>query len=389
MCDERLMLLWLAGCALAGCGMCSNRDQPPDPAPPVHSDAAVPIDAAPVDPSRCERTLTDAMKVPANRRAASIIEGCAPCGDWRPLLAWATPEREGGPTNQAIDAAMESCKAYCSPQAKQRFLGALAGGRDRGTRAPWRILGEVCKESVSAVPDARLSSAPLFALDRIARDAAAKPALAGLLEPIELALPVVSVSGVGVELPQSAVTAPDTSSIALTVTAVEARIAAVPRGKLSRDGVRMVASKGEPYPGALVKSSKELDAMIRLVDADAPYVTVFAPRGMLATRVLEAIALTKPRTVMLAVAARGGPPGWSMTGTVPIGLTADVADQSFKIPLDDPDPAIKTIKARGAQLAATPVAIELRPKATVESLAKVIGALVYFDVKTVALSRAP
>ena len=94
---------------------------------------------------------------------------------------------------------MAACKACCEPTAKMRFLGTSTtrAARSRGRRGA--MLGDVCKEQVSAVPDARFMSAPYFALDRIARDVATRPDGAPLLAAIEIPLPAVTVTGVGID----------------------------------------------------------------------------------------------------------------------------------------------------------------------------------------------
>jgi hypothetical protein len=334
----------------------------------------------------CEKTLREAMTVPAIKRVATLIRGCQPCGDWQPLLQWDKQQVDGGPTRAAIEQAMLSCKAYCNPNAKQRFLGTLDAARGKGSRGPWRHLGEMCKGEVSAVPDARFVGAPFFALDRIARAAAAKPELAELLEPIEFPLPTVSLTGSGLELPKSPVTAPETAPIALTVTALELRVAQTPRAKLTKDGVVLVA-KGEPYPGALVKSAKELDAAIAtLGSGDA--ITIFAPHRMAATRLLEAITVAGARDVTLAVVGNSGVPGWSVAGSIPVTLTTPGGPKPDLILGEDPDLVIKDAKARSEALAKlSPVTIQIGPKTTVAALAKLVGALHFFQIKTVAIRK--
>jgi hypothetical protein len=384
--------------ALALVPACKSKEPPPAPPPPsTQRDAAVPADSAvPADPvAACEATLRGAMKVPANRRVTSILAGCAPCGDWTPLLLWETPAAEGGPSRTAIDEAMQRCDAYCTPDAKQRFLGTLDAARGKGTRTPWRLLGEICKEQMSAAPDARHASAPLLALDRIARWIATRKD-ASVLAPIELAMPAVTITGAGFELPHAPVTAPEPGRIALTVTKAELRLAEVPRGKLDATGVVIATRTGEPYPGVRVRSGKELET--QLAELGEGVIAVFAPRQMAADPVIAAIALAHhgaPREVRLAVVARGGPPGWPVSGTIPIRLVPRAtAPDPFELELaGDPDPPIARIRAERARLAklrttqpdGTYVAIRIAPGATVEGLAKLLGALVYVDVAAVAL----
>lgn len=375
---------------LAACGGKREEAAPAGsgaPAPSPGDAAVAPPDAAPDDWAACKDALAGAMKTPANRRVATILAACRPCGDWTPLLSWETPAAEGGPTRLAIEQAMLGCKAYCNANGKQRFLGTLDNARGTGSRAPWRFLGEQCKAEVSAVPDSRFMSAPYFALDRIARAAAARPELAPLLDAIELPLPVVSVTGSGFELASSPVTAPDAGPLALTVTAVEVRLAAVPLAKLTKDGVAVVAN-GEPYPGVLVKSAKELEAAAAKLGPPDAKLALFAPRGMSAIRVIDALAVAPKRDVRLAVTASGGPPGWSVAGTIPITLSTGRADPAAaKLVLgEDPDPVIAQAKADPAKLAKG-IVIEIGPKTTLAGLAKLLGALVYFDATSVTIRK--
>lgn len=401
---------------------------PPPPTPPdasgfVHPpiDARV-VEVAPTDWDLCKQALETAPKTAPMRRVQLLLNGCKPCGDWKPLLQWNKAPAEGGPTRDQIEDAMVACKAYCSPDAKQRFLGTLDKFRGTDSRGPWRFLGDTCKEQVSAVPDNRYASAPWFALDRIARAVADKPELAPLLDGFELPLPVISVSGYGYELAKSPVTAPDAGPLALTVTPAELRLAVVARAKLSKDGV-VTLGRGEPYPGALIKTAKDLETQIGKLGApieQGSSIALFAPHGMAAVRLLDALAITgeRPRParpkwltgdVRLAVQADGGPPGWALSGSIPVALRTTPIPGAIQVDLDDnPDPVIEKIKAEKSALvalaakqaasdpAAVPaevwkpvLAIRLGPKATVGALAKLIGAAVYFDVRSVALLKAP
>ena len=111
--------------------------------------------------------------------------------------------------------------------------------------------------------------------------------------------------------------------------------------------------------------------------------------------------------VRLAVQADGGLPGWPLAGSIPVALRTTPVPDAIHVDLDDnPDPVIEKLKADKAKLTAVianhssddaPVpaqlwkpalAIHLGPKATVGGLAKLVGAAVYFDVKSVALMRS-
>ncbi len=394
---------------------CQSREKPETPPPPtpdagfVHPpmDSRV-VEVAPTDWDQCKKALEAAPKTPPMRRIQLLLGACKPCGEWKPLLDWSKMPAEGGPTRTQVEDAMLACKAYCNSDAKQRFLGTLDKFRGKDTRGPWRFLGDLCKEHVSAVPDNRYASAPWFALDRIARAVGDKPELAPLLDGFEIPLPVISISGYGYELAKSPVTSPELGPLALTVTPAELRLAVVSRAKLTKEGV-VTLSKGEPYPGALLKTAKDLDTAITKIGAPieaGTSIAIFAPHAMPATRLLDALAITgeRPRTkltgdVRLAVQVDGGPPGWQIAGSVPVALRTTALPDAIQVELDDnPDPIIEQIKADKAKLLAVvathkdPVlepamAIHLGPKATVGGLAKLVGAVGYFDIKSVALIK--
>ncbi len=388
-----LALVVVAGLACKGKQHGDDTPPPPkQPSPVAPRDAAAPADA---DWGACEAALRAAPKTPAIRRSQTIIAACRPCGDWTPLLAW----NHDTTRMSAIKGAMEACKGFCNVDAKQRFMGALSSrGRGNRGRGPWRFLGDICKAEVSAVPDNRYASATWFALDRIARAAAKRPGLADVLAAIDLPLPPVSVSGFGYELPHSPVTAPIVGPIALTVNPKEVRVAVLAHGKPTEHGIETVVH-GEPYPGTLVKTAKELDAA--LAKLDAPLATgaigLFAPRSMPARRLLDAIALAGPRPrprtakhgdvgeLRLAVAVDRAPEDWPLAGSIPVALRIGHVNGALSIAVDgDPDRAIAELKQHEPELGKG-LEIALGPTTTVEQLAKLLGAAVYFDVKAVTL----
>jgi hypothetical protein len=83
--------------------------------------------------------------------------------------------------------------------------------------------------------------------------------------------------------------------------------------------------------------------------------------------------------------------GWIIPGTVPIALAARPRGRGVRLALDDTAvDAIKLAKATPrAQLTRAPVIIAVDPTATVASLANLLGALGYFDVKSAVLVKAP
>ena len=348
----------------------------PEGAPPattVIADAAPPPDAS-LD--SCRIAAAGLPKLPPTARAQALLDACHPCGDWQPLLQWNNPPDIGGPPRSAIEQAMLACNAYCEPEAKQRFLGALDAARGQDTRGPWRHLGEVCKAAVSAVPDTRFMGAPYFALDRIARalgDAA-------LLAKIQLPLPALSVSGVGVTLPTTPALPTDAGPAALTVLAADLQLGALPIATLAPDGVHVTGD----YPGPTI----ELKALAGKL-AGLGTVAVVAPRELPAARLVAVIAAAGGHALQLTVGARG-PGGWSVPGAVPIALVAR-QPAGFALALDtNPDVAIKAAKAAPRDaLTRAPVTITLAPGASVANLATLLGALGYFEVKAVALVASP
>ena len=350
---------------------CKSKEQPPKPVPSGSAVADAAVDWKP----HCADVLRGVPKLPATRRVMQVIDGCRPCGDWTPLLKWADPAI--GRT--AIDEALARCKAFCNGTAKQRWNDSFDDARGTKQRTPWRVLGEVCKGEVSALPDARFVSAPYFALDRIARATAADATLAPLAAALDLPLPPVGLTGSGLELPDAPATTPDAGPAAVTVTQTEIRVARVPRAKLTKDGVA-VELGADPYPGALVAPKQLAAALDKLADP----VAVFAPKLLPATRLLDITAARGKRALHLAIAAAGVPQGWTLAGTIPVAITAAAPADTTLVLDEDADAPIKAAKEKGAAIGN--VAIALGPKATVGGLAKLLGALAYFDVTSAALT---
>src|SRR5262249_37654650 len=129
---------------------------------------------------------------------------------------------------------------------------------------------------VSAVPDTRFISAPLFALDRIARAAGAHGGeAANLLASIELPLPAVSITGAGIVIPdvESDVN-PTAGPIAITLTGGQICVAKLPRARMSASGL-MIDLGG--YPGDPVKPEALAAALQKLADPSSPGITILAP----------------------------------------------------------------------------------------------------------------
>jgi hypothetical protein len=348
------------------------------------SPAAVPADGGVVDANldACRAAAARVPSLPVAQRTVALLEGCQPCGEWGPLLAWDIPTADGGPTRAAIERGMVACKAFCDSTAKQRFFAALESARGQDTRKPWRVLGELCKAEVSAVPDGRFMTAPYFALDRAARmvgDAA-------LLAEIELPLPAVSISGIGVELPTSPMVVSEAGPATLTIDAAQFLLGSLPTAKLSPAGVQVAGD----YPGAKIEPRALAAALARRELAGEP-VALLTPRELPAERIYEAVAAAGGHELRLAV-ARLELRNWVIPATVPIALAAAPrrrAAAGLRFILDGT--AVEAIKAAQAapraRLAAAPVTIAIDPTATAASLANLLGALGYLDVKSVVLAK--
>jgi len=383
---------------LVGCGLFACKDKPKSdpvaPPPPPPSDAskwsvehhAIPVDAAPPpegDWAVCKAALEKAVTAPPTKRIEMIIDACHPCGEWKPILDWQTLQEDGGPNRKVIDSTMAGCKAWCTPNAKVRFMGALDDARASKTRTPWRELAQQCGEEVSARPDGRFLNAPYFALDRIARWAATQPDGAKVLEPIIIPLPAVTQTGVGVKLPDSAVTKPDVVPVQITITPAGITVGAMPVAKLAANGV---LPQGEPYPGTSV-TVKQLAAAVKKLGGTKA--AIFAHPNLPALAVLDAIGAAGV-PVVLAVTSSMGPPGWAQHGIAPIELRVSKPTAGgVDLALDDTgNAAMVEVKKLGAELAKRSISINVDKKATVASLATLLGALAYFEVLSVNVNPA-
>ena len=279
--------------------------------------------AAEIDWKACDKALAAAATAPLDTRPRIVIEGCKVCGDWTPLLRWSTPSTEGGPKQADVEAAMARC-GFCDGNAKQRFLGTLEKARGTEARTPWRQLGDVCKEKVSAVPDTRFMSAPFYALDRIARAAGARGGdTATKLAALEIPLPAVSVVGTGVVIPDvDKHVSPKVGALQITLLADELYVGKLPRARLGASGVQ--ADMGaDAYPGAPTKLADLPAALKKLATADDT-IMLIAPVATPAEKLVPVIAAAATvAPLYLAANAHDVPEGWQLVGAIPVQLTAD------------------------------------------------------------------
>jgi hypothetical protein len=272
-----------------------------------------------IDWSKCTNVLHEIAASPISGASiARLIDGCRVCGDWTPLLDWNRRHEDGGPTREAIADAMNRC-GYCSASGKQYFLGTLDDARGTNSRKPWRVYADECKAAASAVPDSRFASAPYYALDRIGRLATAHGSkLATLVAALDVPLPAVSLTGVGVELPAIAGAAGDpigTTPI-VTVLGDQLLVATLPRGKLGEKGVVVDLGRAA-YPGTPIDRAK------KPWFADVPKVAVLAAKQAPAGALVDIVAEAAPTKTEVHLAIdSGGLAQWSIPAIAPIVLEA-------------------------------------------------------------------
>jgi hypothetical protein len=280
-----------------------------------------------VDWTRCDAAVTTAASAPLAARPALLIGGCRVCGDWTPILHWNAPTANGGPPRDAIEQAMMACDAFCVGDAKLKFSGTLDNARGRSSRTPWKQLAAVCKERVSAVPDDRFMEGAYFALDRIARRVGERAdQTATTLAALDIPLPAVSVTGQGPSLPNASHSTDVTGELHVTVLGATISVGALPRARLTKDGVK-VELGAAPYPGKPVTVAELEQALVTLGSDKSKLVSVLAPPATPAKNLIPIIAAaSKVATVRLATKAPSSLPSWELVGTIPIALESSGPD---------------------------------------------------------------
>jgi hypothetical protein len=326
--------------AVLGCG--SKDHDKPEHKPFEHPPIADAMVDAPVDWNACDAAVAHAADAPRYERPKILIDGCAVCGDWKPLLDWAVLPKDGGPTIAAIDHALRQCDAICDVGVGKRVASALDNARGTDSRAPWRLIGDGCKDRVSAVPDSRYMSAAYFALDRIGRTVAGRGGRAAeLLHGLEVPLPPATRSGIGPTLPQVASVVP-VSGVTVSILGPEIRVGKLPFAKLGAQGMTV----GGDYPGTAAK----LDDVAAAIKQAAPdgAVIVLAPKQLPATRIVELARVAKA-PLSLGVAAPNPPTDWQLPAAIPV-----VIEAAAKTKIDVS--ATMTVDELAAKLAALPPA---------------------------------
>ena len=303
------------------------KDTPKQAPVAAKQDAAAPPAPA-IDWQKCDDALVKAASAPLPARVQLVLDGCRPCGDPKALLAWSTPAGEGGPKREQIERAMVACNAFCTGDAKLKFMSSLDKARDSNSRAPWRQLTQSCKEHFAG--DIRFLSAPYLLLDRVARAAAARGGeTANHLAAIELPLPPLTISGEGPALPEleGGVT-PLFGRLQITLLGDIIHVGELPRAKLSKAGVEVVLGAAG-YPGEAVKLADLGTKLRALVGTDKEQtLTLVAPHAMPAHKLAPVIAAaSKIAPVHLAAMAPESPPGWPLPVAIPIALEGGGKDR--------------------------------------------------------------
>lgn len=277
-----------------------------------------------IDWAACEKALDDAAASPLAARPQIVLAGCRVCGgDWQPLLRWNVEPESGGGKREQIEQLMVACNAFCTGDSKLKFMGGVDKARGQDVSSPWRRLAAACKDKVNAAPDDRFMSAPYFALDRIARAAAAQGGpLADKLAALELPLPALTISGAGVALPDADAVGPAAGTLHVTVLGDAIHAGLLPRAKLGASGITVELGPAG-YPGDAV-AIDQLGAKLReLAGGNAPdAITLLAPRAMSAEKLLPIVeALASVAPLYLGAPAPESPEGWQLVGAIPVALS--------------------------------------------------------------------
>jgi hypothetical protein len=203
---------------------------------------------------------------------------------------------------------------------------------------PWRQLGLICKERVSAVPDTRFIDAPYFALDRIGRAIGYRGGdLATRAFAIELPLPAVGIVGTGPTLPTQAEAQPTAGPIQITVLAGTLTLGVLPRAHLTKDGLHVASA--EDYPGKPVAVTDLLASVTTLAGSGSSKgmnVTLVAPAAAPAASLVPVVAALArlPWRTRLAVRANESPDGWDLPGTAPVAFDGGANKITIRVTKD-------------------------------------------------------
>ncbi len=262
----------------------------------------------------CKSAIDKAASLPIDNRPQALLEGCPVCGDWKVLLGW----NHDGTTPEALQKSLESCNAFCSGDAKMKFIAAANKAKGTSNDMAWRKLADACGEAVDVSSDHRFMSAPYFALDRIAR---ATADIAGA-KAFELPLPPLTVAGTGIVLPDlEEGVSPKVGTYHVSFIGDQIFIGKLPRAKLGAKGLDVA----NDYPGQQVALA-DLPAALKKLIGDDPTetLTLLAPHAMPAENlvpVIQAAGAIAP--LYLAATAHESPEGWQLPGAIPVAIGPD------------------------------------------------------------------
>ena len=309
------MRAWPVLVALLACKGDKDKDKAtPAAQPQAQPQAAKP---PPLDWAACDAAIVKAQSAPLAARPAILLDACHACGDWKPLFAWATPSTEGGPKRELIEQTMTACNAFCTGDAREKFMGLLDKARGTASRAPWRQLGASCKL------DERFMSPAYFALDRIARAAATRGGeTANHLAALEVPLPLLTANGEGPVLAEAGVdVSPNVGRLQITLLGGEIYVGTLPRAKLVGGVQPQLGDAG--YPGEAVKLAKLAARLRALAGTGKEPIALIAPRAMPAAQLVPVVAeAAKVAPVQLVAKANESPEGWPLAGVIPTALEA-------------------------------------------------------------------
>lgn len=259
----------------------------------------------------CFDALDKLATTPTNARPKLLLDSCHVCGDWKVLLAW----NQEGTTPESLQATMESCGAFCSGDAKMKFIAAANKAKGTSNDMPWRKLADACGDKVDASTDHRFMSAPYFALDRIGRAVGKTPS-------VELPLPPLSVAGTGIVLPDlDEGVSPKVGTFHISFIGEQIFIGKLPRAKLAAKGLDVA----NDYPGEQVALADLPNALKKLVGGDpTESLILLAPHAMPAENLVPVIQAAGPiAPLYLAANAHESPDGWQLPGAIPVAIGSD------------------------------------------------------------------
>lgn len=260
--------------------------------------------------SKCKSVIEKLPSLPINARPQALLEGCQVCGDSKVLLAW----NQDGTTPEALQKTLESCNAFCTGDAKMKFIAAANKAKGTSNDMAWRKLADACGDKVDAATDHRFMSAPYFALDRIARAVG--------LEQTEIPLPPLTIAGTGIVLPDLEEGVSSKVGIYhVSLIGDQIFIGKLPRAKLDAKGLEVT----NDYPGQQVALADLPAALKKLIDNDpTETLTLLAPHAMPAENlvpVIQAAGAIAP--LYLAATAHESPADWQLPGAILVAIGPD------------------------------------------------------------------